>query len=112
MGCPCKVTSAFLAMQGATLSARMHREPYTVFSRDEWLRHFEEEEQILLPLLREHGFAAEASRILREHHEYRSQPVWTSKSLKAHARFEDEAVLALVRAMGIPEEQVQQWRLQ
>lgn len=110
MGCPCKVTSAFLAYIGAPMSAAMHREPYTIFTRDQWLEHFREEEEMLFPLFLKHGMSAAVTRIRSEHDRFRSLPAFPTKELKAHARFEDEAVLSLIRAMGIPEEQIERWR--
>jgi hypothetical protein len=104
MGCPCKLTAAFMSLPqiNAPVTARMHREMGGgVYSREDWLAHFDEEDTIVVPLLRQYGFHADADRMTREHNYYRRQPYWNFVDLQNHGVWEDTVIPKLAAAMGI-----------
>lgn len=91
--CPCKVSMRIMTALGAKHSAKMHAAPLANWSREDWPIHFEEEEVLLLPVLRKRGLIQEVDKVLEEHRvflryleRYGEMP---EEALAQHAAFED-----------------------
>lgn len=110
MGCRCQKTAAFMASLGAKHAAKMHSalagsgKGTGLWSRKDWLTHFDEEERYLVPLLRQYGFNKDADRIVHEHVMMRPNliryGVIDDRLLDAHSKLEDDAVEKLMARMG------------
>lgn len=92
--CSCILMSALLERLGAKRAAAMHKDLEKGWTAEEWLVHFEEEEEFVLP----HLPPAIAERIAREHVRMRNQiarygQITDQKFLDEHAHYEDEVVL-------------------
>ena len=95
--CPCKKTMRILLKLGAKHAAAMHRNPVAEWSNEDWLAHFLEEEEILIPLLVQAYAFAEAARILEEHRIFRLQLAIYGRmhaaALRRHGLYEDRVVI-------------------
>lgn len=95
--CPCKKTMRILLKLGAKHAAAMHRNPVAEWSIADWLMHFAEEEEILIPLLRKAYAFAEADKILEEHRIFRKQVQLYGRmfgpALRRHGLYEDRVVI-------------------
>jgi hypothetical protein len=91
--CPCKVTMRIMAALGGKKTAAMHARPTDAWTCEDWEDHFQEEETLLLPILRERGLGAEARRIRVEHdvmrRYYKKYGCMPDEALGEHAAFED-----------------------
>jgi hypothetical protein len=105
--CACKFTSEFMAKHGGTHSAKMHAANAQAqdgkWSVRDWKLHFEEEQRILVPLLRKYGLGYAADVIAREHVTLVMQldrtKTMDEELLRRHSEFEDMIVKELDRRM-------------
>jgi hypothetical protein len=102
-GCLCKLTTAFLTAIGAEFSAKMHAEPGREWEISEWLVHFAEEDEFVVPLQKALGFEADAEEIETDHARFRRQYErgipWSRLEVIKHAQREDKMVERLVAKM-------------
>ncbi len=100
-GCPCKIVGSFLAHLSMPISSRMHLDLDAKYTRDEWLQHFQEEDDVIVPLMSRHGMVQEAERILSDHKRFRRQIRWLAEELSAHAGREDQDMVRLLNLMKL-----------
>lgn len=94
MKCKCEAMAKLMAFLGAKHAAKMHRNPDADWTIQDWLMHFAEEDEYVLPRLPR----AIAIRIYREHEIMRAEirvfgRIVSIQLLEKHAREEDEDVL-------------------
>lgn len=100
-GCTCKIVLNRLIQLGATHAARMHRlGPDHPWSGDDWLLHFREEEQLILPRLRGKIPDDQIRAILADHGVMRREisrygRIMSTRLLREHAAAEDRILMTV-----------------
>ena len=102
--CRCKQVARFLASLGMPHAARMHAglaaaNP-SLWPASEWRTHIAEEETVLSPLFRAHGFGSVADQMEAEHVQILAEldqygRIVSAGLIEHHSTMEDDAVLAL-----------------
>lgn len=97
--CKCKRMAKLMSALGAKQAAAMHGKIGAQWTARQWLIHFREEEDYIFPAMLRLGMVSQVQRLGEEHNRFRDQIRRTGKvnetQINAHAKLEDEYVLAL-----------------
>lgn len=106
MACKCKITMQFLRDIGASHAATMHLAPGAIWTSKDWLLHFQEEKELLYPIILKYFSRGQiiVDQIEAEHQIFKGEismfgSIRNTRLLEAHAAYEDDIVIQLAKLL-------------